>query len=322
MNDPHKKRKIILEDGRVILAFEGYAQGHPVAAIKVVHQLGEDEMAKTRIHSHRFYELVIVLRGRGFHCFGERSCPLRPGQVYLLFPGEFHHYEFTEPLTLLTFMFDSRLLRRFRNDLKVLPGYPSLFAAEPERRHREYRLDSGLLAELDVLLNSISQYGRANLPGCDLLQITSMVHVLILILQATNREKLPEPVGDIAAAVSYMTRHYHQEITLTELSRMAGLSVTSFYRKFCREFQEPPIQWLLKLRLRNSLQYLIRSDMTVAEIARTVGFSDPFYYSRQFRKILGCTPSDYRKRNHGLVHTIRSDKTTTEYIDPVSLPGF
>ncbi len=315
---PKKNASNVQKDRRRILYLDLYAKGRSVAALKVVHMLEPDceNATVTRNHSHRFYELVVVMRGRGFHHIGGMTYPLRTGQVYLLFPGECHYYEYTEPLTLLTFMFDGHLLRRFRAELSGLPGYPKLFNSDAGKRHAEYRLDTALLAELDLQLNSIVHYGRVNVPGTGLQQVIAMTNVLVMILQTVNPDYPSRSDGGIGIAVSYMTRHYHQEISLGELARMTGLSETSFYRKFQREFQEPPIQWLLKLRLRNSLRYLVRSDMTIREIARTVGFSDPFYYSRQFRKFLGCTPSVYRERNHGLVQTVFEEKVSTEYRSP------
>ena len=317
--DTMQRAITVLKDGRCILVLSIYAKcGHHTASMKVVHMPDpvKDGVSETRFHSHRFYELAVILRGRGVHRIGKDSFPIRPGLVYLLQPGEYHKYEYTEQLTLLTFMFDPIFLRRFRKELKVLPGYPLLFGGNDGGRHPEYQLDFALLADLDLQSNFLAKYELDNTPGNDLLLTAGMLHVLVLILQAAGRDKRSSPVGDIGAAVSYMNRNYYREITLGELARMSNLSVSSFCRKFCREFQEPPIQWLLKLRLRNSIRYLVRSDMTIHEIAKAVGFSDPFYYSRQFRKFLGCTPSVYRERNHGLIHTVSEEDVSTEYSSP------
>lgn len=309
----------VLKDGRCILVLSTYAKrGHHTASMKVVHMVEPDKdgVSETRFHSHRFYELAVILRGRGTHRIGKDVFPIRPGLVYLLQPGEFHKYEYTEQLTLLTFMFDSTFLRRFRNELKVLPGYPLLFGGSGGGRHPEYQLDFAMLADLDLQLNFLAKYELDNTPGNDLLLIAGMLHVLVVILQAAGKDNRSCPIGDIGAAVSYMNRNYYREITLSELAGMSNLSVSSFCRKFCREFQEPPIQWLLKLRLRNSIRYLVRSDMSIHEIAKAVGFSDPFYYSRQFRKFFNCTPSVYRERNHGLIHTVFEEDVSTEYRSP------
>ena len=311
-----RKGNVISKDGKCMLVFSAYAKpGHHAASMKVVHMVDPDKdgVSETRFHSHRFYELAVILRGRGTHRIGKDVFPIRPGLVCLLQPGEFHKYEYTEQLTLLTFMFDSVFLRRFRKELKALPGYPLLFEGG---RHPEYQLDFALLADLDLQSNFLAKYELDNTPGNDLLLTAGMLHVIVLILQAAGRAEHSSPIGDIGAAVSYMNRNYYREITLRELAGMSNLSVSSFCRKFCREFQEPPIQWLLKLRLRNSIRYLVRSDMSIHEIAKAVGFSDPFYYSRQFRKFFGCTPSAYREHNHGLLHMVSEKDASTEYRSP------
>lgn len=287
-----------------------YANGHRVTALKIVHLMDDGE-GRTPLHRHDFHELAVVLRGKGTHFAGSRALILRPGCVYLLSPGDTHYYEFSEPMVLLTFMFDKRVLRPFRADLARMPGYDRLFstgAPEPE-----FRLNAKTLAELDILLNAIASESRQRVPGDDALLAAYLLQAFVLILRDMQHDdRFAYASGDIGAAVSFMQHHFGEEIALSRLARMVSLSESSFSRKFREEFGMPPMQWLQRLRIRKATEFLIRSDMTIAQIAQMTGFADPLYFSRLFRKVTGTTPRRYRTEDHGPLEIVRGSDSCRE----------
>ena len=70
--------------------------------------------------------------------------------------------------------------------------------------------------------------------------------------------------------------------------------------EFCRLFKatlhQTPFDFLLHYRIQQSLPLLCRPELTITEIATTVGFSGASYYSEFFRKYTSCSPTEYRKR--------------------------
>lgn len=300
---------------KVALSLNSYANGHHVAALKSVHFMDEqqDEFSNSKNHMHHFYELVVVLRGEGFHFVENQKMPVCPGSVFLLCPGEYHYYEYSKPLALLNFMFDLKSLRSLRTQLLSLPGYEQLFRRGTPKM--ELYVDSATLAQLDVLLNTIATESRQQMPWSDLLLTANLINTLVLIFQKTSQEESIHANSDISSAVSYMLRNFHKDIQLPQLSRLANLSESSFYRKFHREFRMPPMKWLLKLRIHKAMEFLIRSDMTIAKIATATGFSDPLYFSRQFRKIVGSSPRSYRSKDHGSLQVVKGNRTFLEMND-------
>lgn len=301
------------ERDKCVLSLKTYANGYHATALKVVHFLNEWEegVSHTRIHTHNFYELVVVLRGKGKHLINGQRLAIRSGSVFLLCPGEYHCYEYSETLVLLTFMFDSRILRPFRTALARLPGYGQLFSKTIPKA--ELLVDPTTIAELDIQLNAIAAETRQSVPGGELLLASYLINALVLILRNTQRDECFTHVnGDIGIAVSFMQRHFHEEIQLSHLARQANLSESTFYRKFHNEFGMAPMQWLLKLRIRKAMEFLIRSDMTIAEIAMATGFSDPLYFSRQFRKVTGMGPRRYRTEEHGPLQIVHGLQTFME----------
>ena len=87
---------------------------------------------------------------------------------------------------------------------------------------------------------------------------------------------------------------------LEELAGIAHMSKRHFMRNFQAAIGNSPIAHLVQLRVNRAAALLRRSDHTITEVAFEVGFGDSNYFSRQFRKLLGVTPSEYRRQHAGL----------------------
>ena len=313
------KRK---KNGIPFLRLIKYNKSGNVSAMNVVHLMEEDgRPSQTLFHSHDYYELVIVLRGAGMHIINEQQLPIHPGRIFLLFPNEKHQYQYTEPLSLLTFMFDDRIIRPIRSKLAALPGYRKLFCKEFNEPHCDLSVAPAIVAEINLILNAIDLESYSDEPGGELESMLNIHKVLLMIIRhEQGLGAKSNNTNEINCAVSFMLKNYHQYISLKKLAEMTNSSTTTFYRKFMKEFQVSPISWLLNLRIRKSMNLLMCSDMTIGEIANAVGFSDSLYFSRQFKRIIGCTPKEYRKNVHGPLkifppmpsatgHTERTQKT-------------
>jgi len=86
---------------------------------------------------------------------------------------------------------------------------------------------------------------------------------------------------------------------LEELATAASLSVPHFSLLFRKQTGYAPIDFLIRQRIRTACRLLDRTQTTMAIAAAEVGFSDPYYFSRCFRNIMGVSPRDYRKRVKG-----------------------
>ncbi len=119
-----------------------------------------------------------------------------------------------------------------------------------------------------------------------------------------NRLSLPRPsapaeggspAGRIAASILWIQSHLIQPLRLDELARRAGLSVPHYCVLFKRQTGFAPIDWLIRRRIQRACQLLDTTDENIAAIGRRVGFADPYYFTRCFRRIVGHPPRDYRR---------------------------
>ena len=99
----------------------------------------------------------------------------------------------------------------------------------------------------------------------------------------------------LGQVLSFMEQHFGDSISVTELSKIAGMSESTLMRTFRKVTGRTPIDHLLRLRVNKAMEMLKDEEVRITDAAFACGFSDGNYFSRQFRKITGQSPRDYRK---------------------------
>ena len=94
-----------------------------------------------------------------------------------------------------------------------------------------------------------------------------------------------------------MNSHDNEHVSLAELAKLTGLSVTHFRRLFCETFKETPAKYALRLRLNRAREALETTEDTIASIAIDAGFYDQSHFVKAFRAIYKITPTAYRTRH-------------------------
>jgi len=100
----------------------------------------------------------------------------------------------------------------------------------------------------------------------------------------------------VAQARAHLTEHLDAPLSIAGLARDAGVHPTSLLRAFRRELGCTPGELQRRLRSEEAARLLATSAMPLGEIALACGFSDQSHFSRTFRHLHGCTPSQYRAR--------------------------
>ena len=93
----------------------------------------------------------------------------------------------------------------------------------------------------------------------------------------------------------YIAAHLNQKITNDTLAQIAGLSTGHFCTVFKQTEGMSPHRYVLQYRVRRTQQLLASTEMSLAEIADAVGFSNQSHCIHYFREIVGVTPGDYRR---------------------------
>ncbi len=102
---------------------------------------------------------------------------------------------------------------------------------------------------------------------------------------------------NIKLAIGYLTSNYSGRITLEQLSNEVGLSKCHFSREFKRATGMTVISFLNMIRCRNAKKLLLKNKYPIHEIASRCGFESVSYFSRTYKSVMGCLPSEEKKQN-------------------------
>ncbi|MEH2277490.1 MAG: AraC family transcriptional regulator [Nostoc sp.] len=125
----------------------------------------------------------------------------------------------------------------------------------------------------------------------------------LLLEQVKAKQDLPDPIWQLKPE-DVDRIHYAKELllnrldnppSLTELARQVGLNDCTLKRGFQQVFAKSAFSYLHDYRLEQARQLLTTGEMKVAEVAEAIGFADPGYLARAFRKKFGCYPGCYRR---------------------------
>jgi AraC-like DNA-binding protein len=264
-------------------------------------QYGEHEQDMP-IHYHSdFSELVIVLNGTATHVVDSEEYFIKKGDVFVINDNTSHGYKSTEDFKICNIMYNSEHLHKVCADLKKYSGYQALFVIEPFFA-KEHKFKSRLKLTIEdyekvkeLISNMISEYQNKS-EGYQTLVYSNFMGMTVFLSRKYEAISLKENdnVMNIAKAASYIENHFQEQIVIKDLANKAKFSVRHFNRIFKENYKITPIDYILRLRIQYACSLLKKSTINIYDIAYQSGFNDSNYFTRQFKKIIGCSPKDYR----------------------------
>jgi AraC-like DNA-binding protein len=99
------------------------------------------------------------------------------------------------------------------------------------------------------------------------------------------------------SVIEFMKENVYRRLTLSEIARTINLSVSHFSALFKKQTGYSPLDYFLHLKMQKACQMLDLTGMRIKEICRELGYDDPYFFSRLFKKIMGRSPGQYRDKN-------------------------
>lgn len=123
-------------------------------------------------------------------------------------------------------------------------------------------------------------------------------HLLLLLQRDDGGHTGKEAIlGFIDTSIGHFNRHYAQDIKIMEHAQNHLVSPSWFAEHFKQATGCSPQQYLIQQRITNAMHLLDTTEYSVAQVAAAVGYANPQYFHRLFRKRTGMTPTEYRRRN-------------------------
>lgn len=153
-----------------------------------------------------------------------------------------------------------------------------------------------LSAEFALSLKQLRQASQGLLPCPAKEEVDKLIHPLCRMLELYFiRQPLSEPKSFDQRVIAYLHAHYKENITSREVCEALFCSRSYLSHRFRNKHGKGLREYITDLRLQDAAKLLAYSEMSISEVAAATGFADTNYFSKTFKKAMGCSPIRYRK---------------------------
>ena len=235
-----------------------------------------------------FYLIHFVIRGHGVFTLNSNTFHINPGEAFLIYPNMHidKQADGENPWEYCWVGFNGPDARLLVNAAGFTPEMPIL-RPDPQR--------------MEKLLMDI--YAERGTQPYNSINMTARLYTLLAYLVEQNAGHLPEDhysgVNYVQQACDFIADNYAQDITVTDIADHLNVCRSQLYRIFNRHLSISPQQYLTEFRIRSACSLMATTTSSIKDVALSVGFHDPLYFSSVFKRVIGKTPSNYME---GLRH--------------------
>lgn len=126
-------------------------------------------------------------------------------------------------------------------------------------------------------------------------------HLLARLIVRQNQgiEDYSSVSARLERTVAFLRENYARPLCVPELAARSGFSTSHFASLFHKHTGHPPMDFLIRSRIGQACRLLDLTALSIKEIAAKVGYLDPYYFSRLFKKVTSCSPKTYRGTHKG-----------------------
>ncbi|MBQ8301967.1 MAG: AraC family ligand binding domain-containing protein [Clostridia bacterium] len=246
-------------------------------------------------HYHDFYEINIVLGGRGVHQIETARIPVSRGDVFVIPPATVHSYDNTEHLEVYHIILKNDFIRKNSEEATRVPGFTQLMEIEPYLRksspeHFFLHLTPIQIAEVEresVFLEEAGPFGSEELTSLRNHSAWKLIYYLSCLLNEQTKGKgnsSEKYTSQILDTLEYIHQSFSGKITVEGLAERVYLSRSTFIRSFFAVCGCAPMQYVNSYRSKRARELLESSSMSKTEIAHLCGFYDLSHMKRLLEK--------------------------------------
>lgn len=234
----------------------------------------------SRIHGRKDYQIIYIYRGKGTFYINNQKIEKEEGSIILFSPNEpqIFQYQATDHPEIYWIHFTGSECKHLLDQYGI---------------HSSYIGKNIILKNvfLEIILELQLKKKHFEIMNCQLFQ-----KLLILINrnkvletgQFNNNEKLDSLIIEL-------NKHYARPWSIEQMAQYCNLSSDYMSHLFKEYLSLSPIQYLTRIRINKAKDLLLDESITIADIAYLVGYNDPLYFSRLFRKKEGVSPIQYKR---------------------------
>jgi AraC-like DNA-binding protein len=250
-------------------------------------------------HTHDLYHIVLYTRSSGYYlkCGGKYRA--EPGTLVIISPGQSHDFVslrqssvYSEVTFSLTTRTGKVLTLGFEKILNIYTGMAG-------QLQNELRVSKEAAQELVIIMIQIMDYLQSPSAMSDFYAQRALANVFDMIVAHCYTAQIHGAVlprdNPILQVKQYIDDHYAEAITAEDLASMSHCSKGHLFRAFKKSFRVSPLAYQQDLRFEAAQRLLRFTSLRCYEIAQRVGYSNVYYFHRQFKLRMGITPRHYRQ---------------------------
>ena len=223
------------------------------------------------------YHILLINNGQCKVYHNGKSYRLTKGNLVVYAPFEKQEYSFKSKSSTLWCHFSGHIVEELLKSCNISSG---VYFLSPNK------------SILDSYTRLIQQF---SLPNKKQFANVALLELIYNISDAINSSTEQKTTSDIILPIlAYINANYNKQISLDELANKSGYSKSRFSHIFSETVGSSPIKYQNDIRLKNACEMLTSSNLSIAEISRICGFSDPLYFSRIFKRKHNTSPTHYR----------------------------
>lgn len=232
------------------------------------------------------YQLLYVASGKTHFFFNGHEEIVPAGYMVLYQPRQEQHYEYygEEQPEVYWVHFTGRDVKNILRHFDIPMDKNVFFSGVPSAYQHLFK---EMIRELQTCRTGYQEL------------LEMYLRQIFLLIQRTRQESRPTIntylQKEMEHAQQYFQEHYNEDIQIKDYAKSRSMSVSWFLRNFKEFVGQPPAQYLLMFRMNNAIRLLETTDYNVTEISAIIGYDNPLYFSRLFKKHKGVSPSEYRK---------------------------
>lgn len=240
-----------------------------------------------RAENHNFgpiirknYWLIFVKNGNGTLYTNDKSYEFSNNSIICTFPNCEFHYVFNGTADIYWLCFNQ--------------GFPALLKDIGLSKNNPIKQINNF-TQIESIYENIYTLSSSNLQK-DQYKILSLFYQLFSLLTDSKKFiKIPSQ-NYVEFAIRYIENNYADDIYMSDISKILGIECTYFSKIFKNETGVSPNKYLLDLRINKACSILRTSNMSINQVATSVGINDPFYFSKIFKRCMGMSPKEYAKK--------------------------
>ncbi|MBE6651499.1 MAG: AraC family transcriptional regulator [Ruminococcaceae bacterium] len=226
------------------------------------------------------YIIHYVISGKGVFYCGTGKYTLMKGQAFVIFPNTIVKYQadMKDPWHYAWVVFDGEEARSVFDGLGVTVKAPIITSLDGKRA-------------VDLIRQMPRERGGVLSEN---LRFSSLLYEFLSLLAENKTDDRSENIY-LNAATRFIRAHYHEDVTVESLAANVGISRKYLFVIFKNTLGISPKEYIIDYRMKKACEFLKDRNLSVSQVAYSVGYKDPLTFSRMFKTRFGVSPMMLRE---------------------------